>query len=101
MHSYSAQLRKDISDYLARCGTEDPGSVLDFLWRTYSASNPVDDGAIRKCDLQLAPVFEELSVPASDALFDLITDTCAAYQRAAFLEGIRIGFSLAQDLEHP
>ena len=93
------QLKRDLSEYMARCGEPEPGSILDYLLYCYLSSAPVDDGAIQHCDEALAPVFEELSLENSDRLFDLISDLCAAYQRSAFLEGIQTGFQLAAELD--
>jgi len=99
MQPYLVQLQKELSDYMARCGAEEPGSILEFLLFCYLSSKPIDDGRILHCDEALAPVFEELSVESSDRLFDLIADLCAAYQRAAFIEGIQIGFQLTSELK--
>ena len=92
------QLQKELSEYMAQGGREEGGSILDFLFYCYLSSDPGDDGHIRQCDEALSPVFAELSLESSDRLYDLIADLCAAYQRAAFLDGIQTGFCLATEL---
>ncbi len=73
-------------------------SILDDLWLKYSETRPVN----KEVDLQetrLRPVFQELSLESSDILSGLLVDLCTAYQHAAFLEGIRIGFHLQDELK--
>ena len=99
MNTYISQVKKQLAEYEAKCGVTDSESILDLLWDCYLESNPIDDGRIRQAELALAPVFRELPIAHSDALSDLITEMCIAYQRAAFLEGIQVGFHLNQELE--
>lgn len=98
MNPYMAQLKKELTDYTAKCGSDRAVSILDTLWYCYSSANPIDDGKIRQSEEVLAPVFEELSVDSSNALFDLITDLLNTYQRAAFLEGMQVGVQLFTQL---
>ena len=98
MNPYMKQFKKQLGEYTARCGCEEDIPVLELLWKCYFNTNPVDDGKIRRSECALQPVFSALSVDAADAIYDRITDFCIAYQRAAFLEGIRIGSRLASEL---
>ena len=91
-------LKTQLAEYETKCGTEGSGSILDFLWYSYSASNPIDDGLIKESEQKLNPVYQELSWRNSDILSNLVTDLCTAYQRAAFLEGILIGAHLSEEL---
>ena len=98
------EFKQQLSQYEAACGVDGSESLLDFLFYWYSATAPVDDGRILQSEQALSPVFEELSIEHSDALFDRISDLCLAYQRAAFLEGLRVGYHLCEELqttEHP
>lgn len=91
-------LRNQLNIYASSCGEESPYSILDFLFYWYSAAAPVDDGRILQSETALAPVFEALPMELSDRLFDRISDLCLSYQRAAFLEGLHVGFSLEEEL---
>ena len=99
MNPYITQLKKELAEYEKACGGEAHGSILELLWYCYSTANAVDDGRIGAAERALVPVFEELSVEASNTLDDYISDLCYAYQRAAFLEGIQVGASLTKELE--
>ena len=98
MNPYTEKLLSAISAYEARCGIDTPESILEELWYDYSCRNPVDDGQIRAAEAKLTPVFAELSLEASDGLFDLLVDVLNVHQRAAYLEGLRTGVHLLQEL---
>lgn len=99
MNPYIDQLKTELAEYDTQCGAEGEMSVLNLLWYRYSARNTVDDGQVREADTALRPVFDELSVKSSDILYDLIAKLVTAYQRAAFLEGIQVGFCLNSELD--
>ena len=94
MNPYIQQLKTELEQFT------DSGdfSVSELLWYCYSASNPIDDGLIKQRELALQPVFEELSNDSADKLFDLVTDLCFAYQRAAFMEGMNVGIRIQSEL---
>ena len=98
MNPYTEKLKTAIAAYETNCGISPADSILEALWYDYSCGSPVDDGHIRTAEAALAPVFEELSVVSSDTLFDLITDQVTAYQRAAYLDGLRMGVHLMEEL---
>ena len=98
MNPYIEQLKAHLAGYESKHVAANKCSILEQLWFTYSASNPVDDGYIKQSEDALSPIFQELSMQNSDTLFDLIATLCIAYQRAAFLEGIQIGARLFIEL---
>ncbi len=74
-------------------------SLSDFLWQYYIEYHPVTDTQVKHNELALEPFFRDLSMEASDDLFGLISDLCVSYQRAAFLDGVRLGIRLLQELQ--
>ena len=98
MNPYITKLLDDIADYESKCGISPSSSVLEALWYDYSCRNPIDDGRLRQAEKNLSPVFEELSMEASDCLSDQIVDLLNAYQRAAYLEGLCTGVLFMQEL---
>ena len=97
MNPHTKKLLNAIADYESKCGIS-PSSVLDALWYDYSCRNPIDDGRLRQAEKNLSPVFEALSMEASDCLTDQIVDLLNAYQRAAYLEGLCTGALFMQEL---
>lgn len=98
MNPYTQKLLTAIAVYEAKCCIDTPESILEGLWYDYSCQNPVDDGQIKAAEAKLSPVFAALSLENSDQLFDVIVELLAVYQRAAFLEGLRTGAHLIQEL---
>ena len=94
MNPYTQKLLNSIAEYESTCGILPSSSVLEALWYDYSCRNPVDDGLIRQAEKKLSPVFVELSLEASDCLSDQIVELLNAYQRAAYLDGLRTGVHL-------
>ena len=97
MNPYTQKLLNAIADYESKCGIS-PSSVLEALWYDYSCRNPIDDGRLRQAEKNLSPVFEELTMEASDCLTDQIVDLLNTYQRAAYLEGLCTGALFMQEL---
>ena len=99
MNPHIQKLLNAIADYESKCGISPSSSVLEALWYDYSCRNPIDDGRLRQAEKNLSPVFEALSMEASDCLFDQIVDLLNAHQRAAYLEGLCTGAHLLRELE--
>ena len=99
MNPHTQKLLNAIADYESKCGISPSSSVLDALWYDYSCRNPIDDGRLRQAEKNLSPVFEALSMEASDCLTDQIVDLLNACQRAAYLEGLCTGANLLRELE--
>ncbi|MBQ7229552.1 MAG: hypothetical protein IJX04_01460 [Oscillospiraceae bacterium] len=99
MNPYTQKLLTAIAAYEGKCGITEPESILEALWYEYSCRSPIDDGQIRQAEKNLSPVFEALSMEASDRLFDQIVALLNAYQRAAYLEGLRAGVRFIQELQ--
>ena len=98
MNTYTQKLLTAIEAYEAKCGMDSQVSILEALWYDYSCRNPIDDGRLRQAEKNLSPVFEALSMEASDCLTDQIVDLLNAYQRAAYLEGLCTGANLLREL---
>ena len=99
MNPYITQLNEKLAAYRLRCDGVEFDSVLELLWECYSNANPIADDRVKQCEAAIAPVYEAIPLDASNQLFIMIYDVCAAYQRAAFLEGIHIGAALAAGLQ--
>ena len=98
MNPHTQKFLTAIAAYEAKCGMDTPESILEGLWYDYSCRNPVDDGQIRATEAKLSPVFPELSLEVSDQLFDVIVELLNVHQPAAYLEGLRTGVHLIQEL---
>ena len=97
MNPYIEKLIQELKTYESGCSYRCEASALDILWDYYISINPPDDGRIRKAETAIQPIHRALPIPLSDALSNLIGELVYAYQRSAFLEGIRLGMDIKED----
>ena len=73
-------------------------SLLEFIYQCYSEFHSFDNEQIRACFAELDHFHETMSIEESDRLFHLVARLCTEYERAAFMEGIRVGVQLMEEL---
>ncbi len=76
----------------------DAESVLDLLYWHYAEFNPIDNQKIRDSFASLRKQYSHLSMQEFDPIFTTVSDLCAEHERLAFLEGLRLGVVLMQEL---
>lgn len=71
--------------------------LLDFLYWHYSEYNPIDNELIRN---QFETMRSMLNLPPReyDRLFSLVCDMCLEHGRLGFIEGLKFGIVLMQEL---
>lgn len=76
---------------------EDAESLLDFLYWHHSEYNPIDNDVIKR---QLEAMRSLLDLPSDlyDQVFGLVCDICIEHGRLGFVEGLRFGMVLMQEL---
>ena len=99
MNPYIQQVNRQLQEYRQQCGAAEEPSVLALLWENYVGSNPMSDSDIRQTLEGLKSIHEALSIHDSDRLNDLVLELSYNYEWAAFLEGIRIGAHLQEELD--
>ena len=77
----------------------DVNSMLEFLWRIYTEQNPIDNVKIKSLFLDLGAIFKKLSLEEADQLFDVTCHICIEHERLAFIEGMRVGVLLMEELK--
>lgn len=98
MNPYIQQVNRQLLDYERQSGDAEAPAVLDLLWESYIGSNPMADADIHQALAALEPIHKALSIHDSDKLNDIVLDLSYSYERAAFLEGIRLGVCLQEEL---
>ena len=77
----------------------DVNSMLEFLWCVYTEQNPIDSVKIKSLFLDLGAIFRKLSIEEADQLFDVTCRICTEHERLAFIEGMRAGALLMDELK--
>ncbi|MBO5953081.1 MAG: hypothetical protein J6Q53_03035 [Oscillospiraceae bacterium] len=99
MKQYMNVLKKYLAENRPNYGDGDVRSLLEFLYGHYSATNPIDNEAIRTQFGKLRAHFSFLKEECFDTVFDVVCDLCLEHERLVFLEGTRVGARLALELQ--
>ena len=98
MHPY-AKLLHDFLPPSPHYGDADVNSMLEFLWRSYTDINPIDNAKIKSLFLDLEVFSKRLSIEEADQIFDITSHICIEHERLAFIEGMRVGVLLMDELK--
>lgn len=74
------------------------GTLLDMLYWHYTESNVLDNEKI-KGQFEALRNLVNLSRQEYDELFYIVSDLCLEHGRLAFIEGLRLGVVLMQELD--
>lgn len=98
MNNYIQMLADHLTSQPMEFHDWDAESLLDFLFCCYTEDYPLENEDIRRCYERMEPVFEGLPREDSNHLFQNIAELCIAYERAAFIEGLRVGVALEKEI---
>ena len=98
MQINTEQLRVYFSQVQLGEGSDTVDRVLEFLWDNYNDMFPREDDRVREAEQKLTHFYEALSRTEADRLFMAVGDLCTVYERAAFLNGLRVGAKLTTEL---
>ena len=96
MNPYFEKLKAAIEANPPNLG--DGNSVLTLLYETYSELNRLDNDAIRADLHELYELMNGMPLREMDRIIYPVCQLCRDHEHAGFVEGIRIGVLLAQEL---
>lgn len=96
MKEYFETLRKHIGQHPPELGDAD--SVLALLYETYNAVNTMDDDRIKADFNALYQAMNGMELKEMDRIIDPVCTLCRDHERAGFVEGIKVGIRLANEL---
>ena len=77
----------------------DADTVLELLYNTYYEHVCTDDtDEIKQAFDDLYNALSDKTLKEKDAIIDLVCDLCRLHQQSGFIDGIRLGLHLAQEL---
>ena len=94
MHPYIEKFKAHIPEQ-----QPEDNDLLDMLYQCCIEEHPIGDIRTQSLFATLDTYFLRLSPQEQDGLLDLICGLCCEHERLAFLEGIRVGFRLADELD--
>lgn len=96
MKEYSETLRKHIGQHPPKLGDAD--SVLALLYETYNAVNTMDDDRIKADFNALYQAMNGMELKEMDRIIDPVCTLCRDHEWAGFVEGVKVGILLYQEL---
>ena len=79
-------------------GSSDCETVLDQLYEAYFQSHEADPQEIREGFQQLDQYLQSLPLENYNDVFTLVCRLCSAYDRKAFIDGLKYGGHLMKEL---
>ena len=77
----------------------DADTVLELLYNTYYEHVCTDDtDEIKQAFDDLYNALSDKSLKEKDSIIDLVCDLCRLHQQSGFVEGLKIGMRLAQEI---
>ena len=92
-------IKADLKQQQVRSGYTDVHSLMEHIWRSYTEDNPISNDRLSRLNARMDPILNSISIADSDKLFLLFWEFCQEYERAAFLEGFRIGAKLMTEIQ--
>ena len=96
MKKYFETLKEHIRQHPLELGDAD--SVLALLYEAYNAINTMDDDRIKADFNVLYQVMNGMELQEMDRIIYPVCTLCRSHERAGFVEGIKVGIQLANEL---
>ena len=96
MKEFLEIMKQCIADNPPNCGDAD--SVLGLLYECFNENNPYDNEQIRADFNELYQQMNGMSLREMDQIVYPVCKLCRDHEKAGFIEGIRIGVLLAQEV---
>ena len=96
MENYFEKLRAYIAENPPDFGDAD--SVLAFLYEAYNEIHNMDDAQTKTDFRILYESMNGMTLQEMDTILDPVCALCCDHQRSGFIEGIRVGVCLREEL---
>ena len=98
MKSYFDILKAHIEAHPPNYVESDIHSILEMLWNTYCQHNQLDSEQIKDGFAELYQHMKDVPITDMDGVIDTVCSLCWEHEKVGFVEGIRIGILLAQEV---
>lgn len=76
-----------------------PAFVMELLYNAYREENRPEPENIRLHFAELNAILEKLPLEEMDVVWYRVCELCVAHEKTAFLDGVRIGARLVNELD--
>lgn len=99
MNPYIAELKRRLEENPPSFGDGD--SILTILYESYCDSNRMDDDRIKTDFRELYQAMNGMPFREMDRITDPVCALCRDHERAGFVEGVKVGIHLSDELTEP
>ena len=96
MEQYIQKLRSYLTEQ--KLPDESPLSILNMLYEAYNEINLMDDDKVKQDFHELYELMNGMPLREMDQIVYPVCRLCRDHERAGFVEGIKIGIRLLQEL---
>lgn len=98
MNSYFEALERYVNDSKASFGQTTADTVLEALFGVYSECNSMDTAEIKSAFTMLYEKMHGMPLVEMDRIIDVVSTLCYAHQCSGFVDGVKIGIRLKDEL---
>jgi hypothetical protein len=98
LKSFYEALKKHINAHPPNYGDCDARSILEMLWNCYCQHNQMDTDQIKDGFANLYRHMKHLPLSDVDGVIDIVCSLCWEHEKAGFVEGVKVGIRLGQEL---
>ena len=91
IHKYIQALKADLS-------SQDSESILTMLYEAYSDHHPMEDTETKAAFESLYQAMNGMELQEMDRIIYPICTLCRTHQQSGFIEGVKVGLRLEQEL---
>ena len=96
MNEYVTVLRRYLEDNPPNYG-DDAHSILEMLFSYYHECNNTDTDAVKAAFEDLYQRMHGMPLREMDRIVDAVCTLCREYEKAGFVEGVKVGILLDQE----
>ena len=98
MNQAIEKLKTYLKEQPINAAYQDAESLLELLCYLYMTESPVESATIRYQYHQVDQIVNRLTLAENDQLFSVTVNLCDTCTRKGFLDGIKVGYRLLQEL---
>ena len=99
MQQFINRLNELLADFHLDYHSATTSSLLEILYLVYVENSGVDNDEVRENFSNLYAALKNKSMREIDDIIDIVCDLCCAHERNGFLEGVKVGVKLAQEVD--
>ena len=99
MQQFINRLSELLTDYRLDYHSATTSSLIEILYLVYVENSGVDNDEIRHNFNNLYAELKGKSLREIDDIIDIVCDLCCDHEKNGFVEGVKVGVKLAQEVD--